>query len=147
MTVLRFFTTIIQKPLQFIAGSLTIFCLTSAVAYCQCQDARVREHNLRRRVTKLGLPTFPEEAKRTKTTGVAVAAISIDEEGRLKSIEVLQAPHPSIAKAMSDAIRQWVFEVKWSENEPKLCLRGKITFYFRIERGEAVVKTPKRLSI
>lgn len=107
-----------------------------------CVEGTVLEKTLRRHAIKKVLPEFPQNALTSSTTGVAVAKISISEKGNVKSVEILEAPHPLIAKATVAALQQWVFDFQSSEEENPVCFSGKLTFYFSIIDGKPVVRDP-----
>jgi len=107
-----------------------------------CVEGTILEKTLRRHAIKKVLPTFPPEAFASSTTGVAVAKILISENGNVKSVDILEAPHPLIAEATVVALQQWVFDFKSSEEENPICFSGKLTFYFSIADGKAVVRNP-----
>ena len=89
------------------------------------------------------LPEYPAEARRAGATGVAVAKIRVDESGVLRSVQILQVPHASIAEATTAALTNWVFNLNSANTEQPECHSGKITFYFVIEDGEPHVRDPK----
>ena len=108
-----------------------------------CMELKARESSVRTMAVRKVLPDFPAEAANASAAGVAVAQVHIDENGKLTSVEVLQAPHPSIAQATIAAIKQWEFKFTKNEAAPE-CFNSKLTFYFVIEDGKAVVRDPKR---
>lgn len=90
------------------------------------------------------MPVFPSEAVRENASGVIVARVDIDAKGILRSVEILQAPHPAIAQATLEAVKQWQFEFYANDDGRPECLNGKLTFYSIIEDGKAFVRDPKR---
>ena len=108
-----------------------------------CMQLTAREASIRNMVARKVMPDFPAEAVNASAAGVAVAQVHIDENGNLTSVEVLQAPHPSIAEATIAAIKQWEFKFTRNEAAPE-CFNSKLTFYFVIEDGKAFVRDPKR---
>lgn len=126
--------------------ALSLFVLlmgTSCTAPPPCLELTAREASIRDIAVRKVLPIFPPEAANASVSGVAVAQVRIDENGTLTSVEVLQAPHPSIAQATVAAIKQWEFKFTKNQATPE-CFNSKLTFYFVIEDGKALVKDPKR---
>jgi len=66
---------------------------------------------------------------------VTVAQIRLDEKGEISSVEILQAPHKSIARATAEAVRNWAFYFDSKKDEKPICISGKLTFYFVLENG------------
>jgi TonB family protein len=108
-----------------------------------CLELTAREDTLRDHAIKQILPAFPPEAANANISGVAVAKVRINENGKLTSVDVVEAPHPSIAQATAEAIKQWEFKFYENSSTPE-CFNGKLTFYFVIEDGKAFVREPKR---
>jgi TonB family protein len=127
---------------QFLA--LVPFLFLSAIAWGPCNEGSVSEVSLRRSAIRKVMPIFPEEAIKANAQGVTVAQIRLDEKGELSSVQILQAPHESIARATAAAVRQWAFYFDLSKEGEPICLKGKLTFYFVIENGRPYVRDPKR---
>jgi TonB family protein len=128
--------------LQLLA--LVPFLFLSAVGPAPCTEGSLSEVALRRSAIRKVMPIFPAEAIKANTQGVTVAEIRLDEKGELSSVQILQAPHESIARATADAVKQWAFYFDLSKEKEPICLRGKLTFYFVIENGTPYVRDPKR---
>lgn len=109
----------------------------------KCADATVFEGEFRRHATKKVMPVFPADAQLQTSTSVAVAQVHLNADGTIKSISVLQAQRPSIAQAMTDAIKQWVFDFHATGDEDPLCINSKLTFYFVVEDKKTFVRNPK----
>lgn len=108
-----------------------------------CLELTAREDTLRDHAVKQILPAYPAEAATANVSGVAVAKVRLNENGKLTAVDIVEAPHPSIAQATSEAIRQWEFKFYENSSTPE-CFNGKLTFYFVIEDGKALVREPKR---
>lgn len=108
-----------------------------------CLELTAREDTLRDHADKQILPAFPAEAAKANISGVAVAKVRINENGNLTSVDIVEAPHPSIAQATAEAIKQWKFKFYENTGTPE-CFNGKLTFYFVIEDGRAFVREPKK---
>jgi TonB family protein len=119
------------------------FCLLTCAPQ-QCIEGKILEDTLRRHAIKKVLPEFPYEAQEEKATGVVVAQVLISETGIVKSVEVLQAPHPAITQATLTAIKEWLFDFHSEQEEKPVCFKSKLTLYFVIQDGRAYVRNPKR---
>lgn len=77
-------------------------------------------------------PVYPQEAIRSKSTGIAVAEICVPAGGGKAAARIVVAPNGAIAKAMLEALAQWTFGVKWRGNDQTHYVEygGKITYYF-----------------
>jgi TonB family protein len=104
--------------------------------------AIVPELSMRKRATRTVMPQYPSAAKARKAVGVAVASITVDEKGRVTTITVLQAPHSSISMEIARAITQWKFMPLTSSDKEPLQIRSKLTFYFSLTKGRALVQNP-----
>jgi TonB family protein len=108
------------------------------------QGIKISEISLRKRATKSVMPVFPEEARRRKAMGVAVAQVDIDERGEVEQVEILESPDPSIKDAVIAAIKQWKFKPATINDKP-VRIQGKLTFYYVIDDKGARVENPKRI--
>jgi TonB family protein len=89
-------------------------------------------------------PIYPHDALKESITGVAVAQIHLTVEGRVETVNILQAPSPSIGQAVKSAVIQWRFQPNNGSNgEPPLLVSGKLVFYFEIRGGKGVVLFPE----
>lgn len=109
-----------------------------------CLELKAREEIIRRHAVRQVLPAFPTEAVTENASGVTVAQVHIDAKGILRSVEILQAPHPAIAQATLEALKQWQFEFYPNDDGTPECFNGKLTFYSIIEDGKAFVRNPLR---
>jgi TonB family protein len=140
-------TSVVRKILLYTVmlapALLILLSWTSCTAPLQpCLELTAREASIRDYAVRKVLPAFPAEAANASVSGVAVAKVRIDEKGTLSSVEILQAPHPSIAQATMDAVKQWQFKFYENDVAPE-CFNSKLTFYFVIEDGKAFVRDPK----
>ena len=123
---------------------LFLLSWTSCTAAPQpCLELTAREASIRDHAVRKVLPVFPSEAAQANVSGVTVAKVRIDDKGVLTSIEIIQAPHPAIAQATIEAVKQWEFKFYENKAMPE-CFNSKLTFYFFIEDGKAFVTDPKR---
>lgn len=91
------------------------------------------------------LPSYPEESLGRGAAGVAVTRVRTDAVGRVRSVEVLQAPDGAIATAVADTLTVWSFEPLtsvWTSGDVSGVPRGvegKIVMYFRIIDKKGVI--------
>ena len=103
----------------------------------------VTEQALRHYAIKTVMPKYPAAARRKGAQGVVVAQLEVNEQGGLNKIEVLEAPDPSIEEAVRQAISEWRFKPATIGGKA-VPLRGKLTFYYVIEKGKGRVKNPQQ---
>ena len=94
-------------------------------------------------VNETHLPSYPEDAKEMKITGVVVVEIHLNEDNKIDSVRILEAPVKSIAEATKVAVWRWKFPPPLP-NDTAICMTGKLTFYFVIEDDNAYVRNPRR---
>jgi TonB family protein len=114
--------------------------LGSAAPSAQNRVTRVAEEVLRTNVLTSVMPAFPERALSRGSRGVAVAAVVIDSGGAVDSVQILEAPDPDIAAAVSSALYQWRFK---SVDDLTKQFTGKLTFYFLVRDGRPEVLNPQ----
>jgi|GEM_PF-1186287 len=106
---------------------------------------QVDEDGMRKSASKTVMPLYPEDALRKREQGVAVIELQYDAKGDVVNTTVLEAPSRSIGDAMVTAVRQWKYLPSKKEDGTPVSIRGKLTFYFEIDKdGTGVVKNPKR---
>lgn len=107
---------------------------------------RVAELSLRKSVVASVMPIFPQDAMRRRVSGVAVAQVLFDADGKVIRSKILEAPDASTGEAVIAAIKQWKIHPQTVNSEP-VQIRGKLTFYFVIDRsGVGHVRNPKQVS-
>ena len=126
-----------------VAGMLMI---SSVAANGSPMVIRVAELSLRKSVVTSVMPTFPQDAIRRRVSGVAVAQILFDADGKVIRSKILEAPDASTGDAVIAAVKQWKIHPQTVNSEP-VQIRGKLTFYFVIDRsGVGRVTNPKQVS-
>ena len=97
--------------------------------------------------TRRPLPAYPAASVTAGTSGVAVAEFRTDTAGKVVWADVLEAPDSAVAGAVREAVMQWTFEpvtILGRENEPR-ARAGKLIFYFVVENGRGVVRSPEEM--
>jgi TonB family protein len=120
--------------------------MTAALPAGQANAVRMQESSIRRVATNKVLPDYPPGSIAAQRSGVAVAAIVSDTEGRVSSITVLESPDAAIGQAVRAALGQWKVPPTQVAGRPeRIGLSGKITFYFRITNGRGRVFHPEEM--
>ena len=63
-------------------------------------------------------PVYPESAKKAGIEGVVILEVITDEYGRVMKTTILRSI-PELDQAAIDAVKQWVYEPKIIEGEPR----------------------------
>lgn len=109
------------------------------------EPIRVGEDGMRKSASKTVMPLYPEEALKKREQGVTVVEVQYDSKGDVVSTSVLEAPSKSIGDAAVTAIKQWKFVPSKKQDGTPVSVRGKLTFYFEIDKdGKGMVQNPKR---
>ena len=108
---------------------------------------RMGEQEHRKHVITHLLPEYPPGSIRRGSEGVAVASIVAGRDGRVESVELLQAPDEKIGQAVRTALEQWTFTpgrapVEYYGEGVSIRIQSRMTFYFRIVDGAGVVLEP-----
>ena len=86
-------------------------------------------------------PDFPQEALHAHQSGLAVAEVTVNEQGEISKIDIIEAAAPSLGKALEAAVKQWRFNPIISDGKP-ITLMSKITYYFLLVNGKPKVMSP-----
>jgi TonB family protein len=106
---------------------------------------RVGEDGMRKSAAKTVMPAYPEDARKKKEQGAAVIELQYDGKGDVTEVAVLEAPAQSIGQAVVDAAKQWKFTPSATAKGEPVSVRGKLTFYFTIDKdGQGRVENPKQ---
>ena len=109
------------------------------------QPIRVGEDGMRKSASKTVIPAYPEDALKKREQGVAVVEVEYDAKGDVVDSAVLEAPSKSIGDAVVVAIKQWKFVPSKKQDGTPVSIRGKLTFYFEIDKqGKGLVQNPKQ---
>jgi len=109
------------------------------------QPIRVGEDGMRKSASKTVMPSYPEDALKKREQGVAVVELQYDVNGDVVNASVLEAPSRSIGDAVVTALKQWKFVPSKKQDGTPVSVRGKLTFYFEIDKeGNGRVQNPKQ---
>jgi rhodanese-related sulfurtransferase len=125
-----------------------ILCLVpGSAAAAQAQGAvKSSEWGLRSRAKASPMPAYPRESLAEKISGVAVAAVLFGVDGKLASIDILEAPDEHMAAAVRDAVERWnVPGAQVMGRDERSPIQGKLTFYFQVRNGKGVVLDPDEM--
>jgi TonB family protein len=127
---------------------LSCVCLKqSAAASLQEDFAIVPEAVLRNLAKTSVMPGYPEGSKKRGSQGRVVAQVDLDKGGHITEVLVLESPDEEIKGAVIEAIKQWQFSSAYVGEEKRPArIRGKLTFYFVIEGGDARVRNPRKFT-
>ena len=108
---------------------------------------RIAETGYRQQAIVHPLPTYPVRSVNLETEGVAVASIVTGTDGRVESVELLQAPDEEIGREVVEVLQTWLFHpllAATGENGKMEVNRAesRVTFYFLIVDGVGVVSNP-----
>jgi TonB family protein len=106
---------------------------------------RVGEDGMRKSASKTVMPSYPDEALKKRQQGVAVVELEYDAKGDVVSSFILESPSKSIGDAVVSAIKQWKFVPSKKRDGTPVSIRGKLTFYFEIDKdGNGQVQNPRQ---
>ena len=109
------------------------------------QAIRVGEDGMRKSASKTVMPLYPDEALKNREQGVVVVELQYDAKGDVVNTAVLESPSKSIGDAVVRATKQWKFVPSKKEDGTPVNVRGKLTFYFEIDKdGKGLVQNPKQ---
>ena len=98
------------------------------------------DQGLRGIATTAPAPAYPATSLARRVTGVAVAAILVDQNGHLQSLTVVQAPDEATDQSVRDALMRWTFR------PIGVPMKGKMFFYFTIKKGSGSVASPVEMN-
>ncbi len=76
---------------------------------------------------------------------MAVVELQYDPKGDVVNTSVLEAPSRSIGESVIAALKQWKFVPSKKQDGTPISVRGKLTFYFEIDKdGNGRVQNPKQ---
>lgn len=108
------------------------------------QPIRVGEDGMRKSASKTVMPSYPADSLKKRQQGPAIVDAQYDGDGNVTSVSVLEAPCKPIGDAVVEAIRLWKFVPSKAAGKP-VNIRGKLTFYFEIDKdGKGLVQNPKQ---
>ena len=111
--------------------------------------SRTDEVGIRWSAIQAPKPVYPKAAIDKGMTGVVVASLLIGVDGRVETVVVLEAPDPSLASAVREAVKQWTFPPRSyagpNGKSVQTKLAGNLTFYFRISNGMGQVLNPEEM--
>ncbi len=64
------------------------------------------------------MPEYPPSCKQENISGKVIMQVSIDEQGFVSNVDILNSPHSDLGSAATDAIKQWKFEPVTKNGKP-----------------------------
>lgn len=133
-------------PSWHLGVMVVVFVLSSAAHARAADTVQLSDDPVRAFAEKTVLPKYPASAIRMHHTGVAVAAVHLDENGHIQRVDVLEAPSLAIGAAVREAVLQWRFRSPRAQSKTLNLsgkeLVGKVTFYFFQSKGRYQVAGP-----
>jgi len=123
-----------------------LIILTLLITAQDALSVKVSELILRQLAIRSIKPHYPGTSVKNKNTGVAVAKVQIDQNGKVKTITVVQAPDAAISEEVRTAVRQWTFDIPKDmhlDDKTGRLLSSTLTFYFKISGSTSVVLEPQ----
>lgn len=75
-------------------------------------------------------PLYPNEGRRLHVEGAVVMDVLVGEDGRVRQVQVTSGP-PILARAASDAVKQWKYEPFLLNGKP-VALHNQLTIQFKL---------------
>jgi TonB family protein len=110
----------------------------------QSPSIRTNDQGLRQLAIKAPPPIYPASAVANNIMGVVVAAVTIDVQGKLKSVKIVESPDAATGRAVRDAVTQWVFRPLTVPSGANL-IAGNMIFYFHRTGGRVVVSSAEEM--
>jgi TonB family protein len=129
--------TILHVPAFFLGIA------TCAAIVQETPVGKVSEHILRNAAATVVTPEYPSGAAQRGASGVAVAEVEFDSDGRPVRVEILEAPEPDIARAVERALWNWRLKPGSSVQGQPGHIKGKLTYYFVLQGREPKVLGPE----
>ena len=123
-----------------------LIILTLLITAQDALSVKVSELILRKMAIRSITPHYPSTSVKTRKTGVAVAKVQIDQNGKVKTITVVQAPDAAISEEVRAAVRQWTFNIPNDmhlDDKTGRLLSSTLTFYFKISGSTSLVLEPQ----
>ena len=133
----------------WMAGTFLMVALpiSSVVSGQQTPRVGISGNNLSKMAVHTVLPTYPKPSLQARREGVVVAQVLVGPDGKMRTVDVLQAPHEEIGRATRDALMQWTFRTTLRTPDGKPTnIRSKLIFYFTIKDGKGLVLTPQQMT-
>jgi rhodanese-related sulfurtransferase len=121
-----------------------IALIGTAIAIAQTgSGVKLAESTLRKSATNSPQPAYPSGSLRRGATGVAVAAIFITADGRVRQVNILQAPDDDIRRTLVTTLSTWTFSpVQLQSTRSAVPAFGRLVFYYRTTKTGGEILTP-----
>jgi protein TonB len=78
-------------------------------------------------------PTYPEDARNAKVSGIVVLEAVIDKTGAVGDIKTIKEPDASLGKAAVDAVKQWRYKPARLKNGDPVAVVMTVTVAFKLK--------------
>jgi TonB family protein len=88
------------------------------------------------------IPEYPPSCKKENIGGKVIVQISIDEQGFVTNVDILNSPHSDLGIAATNAIKQWKFEPVKKNGNP-ISVKFPVIVDFKSTEGSSEKKPEK----
>jgi len=78
-------------------------------------------------------PVYPEAAREERVMGTVVLDATINTDGSIGDVKVVEDPDPRLSQAAVDAVVQWRFEPARDSDNEKIAVRYSLTIKFALK--------------
>ena len=125
-------------------GARSPWALLRTTLAPQSPPIKTGDRGLRQLAIKAPRPIYPPTSLAKRVTGVVVATVTIDVNGQLKNVNIVESPDAATARAVREAVTQWVFRSVTVPSAANL-IRGNLIFYFHFNEGRGLVSSSDEL--
>jgi TonB family protein len=103
------------------------------------------ESSARKSAIKMVMPAYPEDAVRSRISGLIHIKLQISPGGDVLRIKVKPRTNPLLKQAVADAVKQWKFRSWHGANDISVAVISRLIFRFSLTDTESTVEmyTPK----
>jgi TonB family protein len=107
------------------------------------QTLKVPGPVIRRMALASPIPRYPDSSLVNRTEGLVAAAIAVNAQGRITSIEILEAPDSAMGRSAREALWRWRFRISSEMSKRRTRITSRVVFYFVLDHGRGMVLNPK----
>lgn len=137
----------IAQRLVALSGLIAVVTGGSLTAQGEPPKVKVSAASLISRARTKSLPQYPKDSLKRNSQGVVVATMLVGTDGRVRTLEIVQAPDASIRDAMRQTLLTWSFDnLPRAPNNQPAQVEAKLFYYFVIENQQGLVFLPNDLA-
>src|SRR5882672_10231670 len=91
--------------------------------------AKLDDSGLRQLAVVAPTPRYPPTSLANSVSGVVVASVTLEVNGQMRNVEILESPDAATGRAVRDAVRGWVFRPLGVPSRATV-ITGNLIFYF-----------------